>query len=223
MAGAWRNPSRSIRLCECSGQTEEPMSFRFATAEPAGQSKDFHPPSRRASPTASGGRSIASTVEDASSWLSSRSFKLRAMVLSSYLAGTFLLTHINLHGTVLDQSSYPAEFSMVDKLFHFGAYCGTTVLLMWCVRAGRTRRATANTEATTFGLTVLALTVLVLIYGAFDELTQPYFGRCCDIRDWFANLIGVLTAHGILWKLGWWSAGSRSQPNVSQVASPDRS
>ncbi len=131
-------------------------------------------------------------------------------VLGSYLAATFSLTHINLSGTVLDQSSYPAEFSMIDKLFHFGAYCGTTLLLMWCLRSGRLGGLVTDSR-NLFLATAITLTLVVLAYGAFDELTQPYFGRRCDIFDWFANLIGVLTAHGLLWRLGYWWPGSNVQ------------
>jgi len=50
------------------------------------------------------------------------------------------------------------------------------------------------------------------IYGAFDELTQPLFGRECDLFDWLADLqggvAGSLLAYAIdqwfrRWKPGW--------------------
>jgi VanZ family protein len=33
---------------------------------------------------------------------------------------------------------------------------------------------------------------IVAIYGAFDEMTQPLFGRNCDWHDWSADLQGGL-------------------------------
>ena len=32
---------------------------------------------------------------------------------------------------------------------------------------------------------------LVLSYGVFDEITQPFFGRRCDVYDLLANLVGI--------------------------------
>jgi VanZ family protein len=43
--------------------------------------------------------------------------------------------------------------------------------------------------------------VPILIMAAFaaaDELTQPYFGRDCDIHDWMADMVGVCSAVLIL-------------------------
>lgn len=42
--------------------------------------------------------------------------------------------------------------------------------------------------------TVLALIVVLAIYGALDERTQPWTGRDCDIHDWYADVCGTLFA-----------------------------
>lgn len=42
----------------------------------------------------------------------------------------------------------------------------------------------------------LALLVVLglALWAAADEITQPYFGRDCDILDWRADMIGVIAA-----------------------------
>lgn len=40
----------------------------------------------------------------------------------------------------------------------------------------------------------LILVLLLALWAAADEITQPLFGRDCDIFDWVADMIGVLTA-----------------------------
>ena len=71
----------------------------------------------------------------------------------------------------------------MDKVFHFCAYFGLSVLvcLAWSVH----RRLSWLHFAGVLG--VLAL------YGAFDELSQIPVGRSCDIHDWYADVLGALT------------------------------
>ncbi|MCE5326975.1 MAG: VanZ family protein [Planctomycetaceae bacterium] len=40
---------------------------------------------------------------------------------------------------------------------------------------------------------IIMITVMAL-YGVFDELTQPYFGRSADVMDWLADLHGTVLA-----------------------------
>jgi VanZ family protein len=39
--------------------------------------------------------------------------------------------------------------------------------------------------------TALLILATCMLYGAFDEITQPYFGRTCDIVDWLADSSGA--------------------------------
>src|SRR4051794_28325955 len=64
-----------------------------------------------------------------------------------------------------------------DKVEHFGTYGLLTTLLAACFWRSRT-------SPVRFFLTLVGV---VWLYGAFDELTQPIFGRSCDVRDWLAD------------------------------------
>ncbi|HEX8325186.1 MAG TPA: VanZ family protein [Tepidisphaeraceae bacterium] len=46
----------------------------------------------------------------------------------------------------------------------------------------------------------LSLTVVLLLalWAAADEITQPYFGRSADVMDWRADMIGVIAAVVVL-------------------------
>jgi VanZ family protein len=75
-----------------------------------------------------------------------------------------------------------------DKFVHATAYAVLTTLL--CIAWRRT--------GGTLGLWVrLGIAAIVLAYGAIDELTQPFFGRSCDLADWIADGVGVFGAIAI--------------------------
>ena len=47
----------------------------------------------------------------------------------------------------------------------------------------------------------IALVVSVMaLYAAFDEITQPMFNRYGDVRDWFADMAGMIAAV-IVWEV----------------------
>jgi VanZ family protein len=71
-----------------------------------------------------------------------------------------------------------------DKLVHFTMYGLLAVLLhlsLWTRKRSPVAIASIVVPA-------------ALLFGAFDELTQPFFQRTCDIRDWYADAVGVLFA-----------------------------
>jgi VanZ family protein len=69
-----------------------------------------------------------------------------------------------------------------DKNLHLVAYLGIGFTLTYCLHC-------------VFAWPSLSLTCLAFLlgalFGAFDELSQPYFDRCCDLNDWFADLSGL--------------------------------
>lgn len=74
-----------------------------------------------------------------------------------------------------------APFPLFDKAVHFFGYA------LWGFIAAQ------------LGPRPLPWLIAGLALGAFDELTQPYFGRHADIADWLADAVGVaagLTAGG---------------------------
>jgi VanZ family protein len=80
-----------------------------------------------------------------------------------------------------------AGIHISDKLAHLAAYALLAGMLYACLWSGRTPRRTA-------WLTL----VVVLVYGAVDELTQPLAGRSCELFDWLANAAGAAMVVGMM-------------------------
>lgn len=77
----------------------------------------------------------------------------------------------------------PKEFDtgVGDKTEHKVAYClfGLGLGVVWSAWRGPLRWPVA-----------IGLLGIAALYGAIDENTQPFFGRDCDLYDWFADLQG---------------------------------
>ena len=121
--------------------------------------------------------------------------KLSGLVLVVYWIGLFLGTHTPKVSGV--------DFSVMDKILHFGAYFGLSLLfaLAWSLRRPLVAR----------GYAVLAM--LLLAYGALDELLQIPVGRHCDPLDWLADTCGVITGLALFWTAGRWLAAARPSRN----------
>lgn len=72
-----------------------------------------------------------------------------------------------------------------DKLVHAAAYAVLTTLL--CIAWRRVGGSLGLRGR-------LVIAAVILAYGAIDELSQPYFGRSCDLMDWIADGVGVTLA-----------------------------
>ena len=84
-----------------------------------------------------------------------------------------------------------------DVTLHFCAYLILS-LLYWIARYSGTKPDLKNRA---IYLTFLFMTV----YGAADEITQQFVGRNADVRDWIADVAGVLTALTLVFCLRrWW-------------------
>ena len=108
------------------------------------------------------------------------SITTRRAIVIGFAALMFCLPHMRLKDTVLDR-----EFSLfqADKAFHLGAYFALTMLWLFLLR-GRHK----------ISLHIAICCGVVAFYGAFDEVTQPMFGRQMDIFDWVADITGMLLA-----------------------------
>ncbi|MDD5326981.1 MAG: VanZ family protein [Phycisphaerae bacterium] len=108
----------------------------------------------------------------------SRRQKLTVISLLVYWPGVFILAHMPIPELV-----YKARVS--DKSLHFLVYLILTFLLWFAISPDKKvswRKATAW------------LVLLVVVwYGAVDEVLQSYVGRNCDAKDFFADLMGTLT------------------------------
>ncbi len=72
----------------------------------------------------------------------------------------------------------------LDKVAHFAAFGGLALIVAtaWASYAGR---LTAQS--------LVALVLVLALYGAVDELLQPPMGRNCSFYDWFADVAGTIT------------------------------
>lgn len=57
----------------------------------------------------------------------------------------------------------------------------------------------------------LIVMLILAVWAALDEITQPWFHRTCDIMDWRADMIGALVAVALLSGLRWVTTRGRLQ------------
>jgi VanZ family protein len=101
--------------------------------------------------------------------------KYLLFVLLLYWAAMFIATHI-------PSDSMPRQSAGLDKVFHFAAYAALAFM------AGLLFRSLG--QWTWRG--ALAIFVLGALYAALDEWLQPYFQRSADVRDWLADVAGIV-------------------------------
>lgn len=102
-----------------------------------------------------------------------------------WLAALALYWLVLFVGTHLPAQKVSGVATDNDKLVHAAAYAVLTTL--FCIAWRRTGGAPGLWGR-------LGIAALVLTYGAVDELTQPFFGRSCDLVDWIADGAGVTLA-----------------------------
>ncbi len=133
----------------------------------------------------------------------------RACLVFVVVYWAFLLTMTHL------PPKHLPDIGVNDKFEHVGAYgllAGALFVTIWLWRPGVNH----------LWLVVLAVG---MAYGAFDERTQPMFGRSCDFGDWMADTIGTAIAAGILTLLKpwverrWALGGARADRSTAASAS----
>jgi hypothetical protein len=88
---------------------------------------------------------------------------------------------------------------MHDKLLHFLEYL-ILVFLLWFAISPDGKVRWSRTA-------VWRIVFVLACYGALDELLQAYAGRSCDLTDFLANMVGVLTGLIMFSIFSFWSAG----------------
>jgi VanZ family protein len=94
-----------------------------------------------------------------------------------YVVVLFIGTHIPLPPEAME------VIGGKDRLAHFAGYAVLTfvVLAGWELTIGRLKPKH-----------YFAVWLAGILYGAFDETTQTYVGRICDLNDWVADLLGIV-------------------------------
>jgi VanZ family protein len=121
----------------------------------------------------------------------SRRQKITISILVPFFIGLVILSHIPIPRLV-----YQAQVS--DKWLHFLAYLNLVFLVWFSVRP--------DTKVSWGRRLVWLVLLAVCAYGGIDELSQPYFGRTKDMRDFLANAGGVLTGLIMFTFLTFWQA-----------------
>lgn len=106
--------------------------------------------------------------------------RILQILLALYWLTLLTLTHV--------PKLPPVGQQVNDKLAHFlayGALAGLLFVTLWVCKPDMRRLP-------------LAVVVLCLAYGAFDEWTQPFFGRSWELNDWLADAAGVVVALAVL-------------------------
>ena len=113
--------------------------------------------------------------------MTSRWQRLARIALPAYWVLLFAVTHY-------PRVPLPQELPSSDKVAHFTAFA-LLALLWWAfVRARRP-----------LGPRFVWISAgVLLVYAAFDEYVQQYFGRHTDIADFVANAAGIVTALAVL-------------------------
>jgi VanZ family protein len=97
----------------------------------------------------------------------------------------FALTHIPI------KTSRPTRVPHVDKAAHLLMYFAIVYL------GGLRLHVRSKGPSTAL---LLCWACVYLVYGAFDEITQSFFGRESDFDDWVFDALGVGLATAALWR-----------------------
>ena len=104
--------------------------------------------------------------------------KSLAIILTVYWLIIFI-------GTSLPGNSLHYISGFSDKFKHTVAYMGLTFLLYWLLYLKNKKNDLTRKQ-------LARLIILISAYGIIDELHQLFIpGRSCDIRDWFADILGL--------------------------------
>jgi hypothetical protein len=117
--------------------------------------------------------------------------KITLAIVAVYWVALLVVTHISIPKIV-----YQAHVS--DKWIHFLAFMNLVFLLWFSF--------SPDDKVNWRGRLVWLLLLVVCAYGGLDELTQPYFGRTCDLYDFLANVAAVITGLFIVSFLSFWQA-----------------
>jgi VanZ family protein len=108
--------------------------------------------------------------------------KFFTIILIFYWAGILIATHIPV-------PSWARQMDTSDKTMHFFAYMILAILL-WLSRS-------FDKKANWKELRPWLLSIIVILYGLVDELSQHFMNRSTDISDFAANTLGLAVAMAI--------------------------
>ena len=117
--------------------------------------------------------------------------KVTIILLALYWPVLFALAHIPIPQLV-------QEAGVSDKSVHFLSYLILVFFLWFSFNFDRKvvwRRAS-----------VWLVLFLIVLYAVFDEFSQTFVGRTCDVMDFTTDIVGVLTGLVMFSIFGFWSS-----------------
>ncbi|MHC4624894.1 MAG: VanZ family protein [Planctomycetota bacterium] len=119
----------------------------------------------------------------------SRRQKLTILALGLYWPALVVFAHVPIPEMV-----YEAQVS--DRTLHFAAYLVLAFLLWFSVSPAQ-RVDWRKTR-------IWWVTLVVVIYGLVDEVSQVAFGRSCEVLDFTADMAGALAGFILFAFVGFW-------------------
>ncbi len=110
------------------------------------------------------------------------------MLRAGLLVGLVIYSIVLIFATHLPNINTGIRTPGFDKVLHFIAY-GCQGALAMSILCAAGRASLKN---------ILVLIVVLACFGAFDEITQPAFGRKAEFLDWIADCAGVVLAVGVV-------------------------
>jgi VanZ family protein len=120
-----------------------------------------------------------------------RRHKSVLLALGIYWPFLFWLTHIPV-------PALARHSGMSDKTMHVLAYFVLTFLVWFAI--------SPYEKVNWVRVKAWCVILAVVLYGVVDEVLQARVGRSADVRDFLANLFGVVLALGLLSVFGFWSS-----------------
>lgn len=117
--------------------------------------------------------------------------KITFAVLAVFWVTLLITTHIPIPKIV-----YQANVS--DKWLHFLAYINLVFLLWFTLKP----QGTVNWNS----IMAWLFLIIIIVSGGMDELTQPPFGRTCDLYDFLTDVFAVITGLVIFTFLAFWQS-----------------
>jgi VanZ family protein len=111
--------------------------------------------------------------------------RLWQLVLACYWLALFLGTHLPIDRLALHRGS-------ADKFAHIAAFGGLAILvaITWRLSGGRLHARQ-----------LIWVWIIVVLYGAIEETTQPLVNRSASLIDWMADALGATLGLVVFW---WW-------------------
>lgn len=109
--------------------------------------------------------------------------RLWQLALACYWLALFIGTHIPIERLPLNRGS-------ADKLAHVAAFAALALLLAVAWRLSTGRLPARHLPW---------LWLIVVLYGAIEEITQPLVNRMASPIDWLADALGALLGLAVFW------------------------